>query len=85
MADHSKHEHGCGCGGKTKARQQVEPDFTLDPISAKAIETACCGHNAAQDQSADHGCCGGSRAKQPKVETAIESSARRCCGGHGHD
>ena len=70
MADHSKHEHGCGCGGKTNAGQQVETDFTLNPARAKANEAACCG---------------ASQAKQPKAKAAVDSSARGCCGGHGHD
>lgn len=65
MADHSKHEHGLRLRWKTKARQQVEAEFTLHPVSAKAIETACCGHKSREyNRSADQGCYGGSRAKR---------------------
>ena len=85
MADNSKHKHSCGCGGKTKAGEQLEPDFTLNPVSTKANEAACCGHDAVQDHSDDQGCCGDSQSKQPKTKAKTELSARGCCGGHGHD
>lgn len=85
MADHSKYERGCGCREKTKAGQQVEPDFALEPINVKANETACCGHNAAQEHSDDQGCCGGSQSEQLKTKAKTELGAKGCCGGHAHD
>ena len=85
MADHSKHEHGCGCGGRTKAGQQVEPDFTLDPVYIKANEAAYCGNNAGKDHGNDQGCCGGSQSKRPKTKARLELGAGGCCGGHAHD
>lgn len=84
MADHSKHEHGCGCGEKAKAVQEVKPDFTLDPAKSKVNEAACCGHHAAQVHGDDPG-CGGAQAKQPKTKAKTESGAGDCCGAHGHD
>lgn len=85
MADHSKHEHGCGCGGKTKAGQQVKPDLTLDPARTKANEAASGGNHAAHDHGDDPGCCGGSQSTQPKIKARTESGAGGCCGGHGGD
>ena len=83
MVDHYKHEHGCGCGGKTKATQQEKPDFTIDRAGARPHEFACCGDHARQDQSNDQGCCGGSHSKKPKARP--ELAAEACCGGNSHD
>jgi hypothetical protein len=85
MADHSKHEHGCGCGGKTKARQHVEAEFTLVPARTRANESTCCGDHAGHDHGADLGCCGGSQSKHTETKARTELGARGCCGGHGHD
>lgn len=82
MADHSKHEHTCGCGEKTRATQLAKPDFTFDPAKTKAHEAACCGDHAEQSHGDNQGCCGGS---QPKTKAGPDSGAGGCCGGHSND
>ena len=83
MADHYKHERGCGCGGKTNATQQENQDFTIDRGGIKPHKSACCGDQARQDQGDDPDCCHGSHSKEPRAKP--ELAAEGCCGGNSHD
>ena len=65
MANHSDHDHSCGCAGKSKITTGKVPGLAFD--DAKALD--------AQAMAADKACCGGGQAKpEPR------SGKSGCCG-----